>query len=494
VVEKGFRAGDISILAATSTLAAGVNLPAGRVLVRSMQVGREALGVMQYKQMCGRAGRMGQGGDVGESFLLVKASEKARALQLCSSPMPDVLSQLHPRLDGGNALLKAVVEAVGLGLCASTAEAEQFVRQTLLFRQAQRGAHGGSEKELLATARSILDFLLAARILDTASITATGSSASGGDALNVLHAQDAFPLKITRLGKAILHSNVNPDEALVMYESLLRAQDGLHLESSLHLLFLVTPLDHAIQPNFRRLLGMYEASRSAKNQGLAKIFDAVGVEHAALSRWQASPPTKGMLDLCSSAVKLHCMVAQDGAAGRGAGASGNYRHVKREEWQALSRCKRLWVAIVLQGVLEGRPLAVVSKEFGLEEAEVETLLQGAQIMSSKVVRFCEQVGWSAMQRMLSEFRAALQLGRGDSPELAALLRVPHMPRKVAQVLAGHAATRSVEAFAEAPTGTVAQLLQLSIGFELQVGPQFLRYCFLSASILTLCDLYVNRRS
>jgi hypothetical protein len=104
------------------------------------------------------------------------------------------------------------------------------------------------------------------------------------------------------------------------------------------------------------------------------------------------------------------------------------------------------------------------------------------------------VGWSAMQRMLSEFRAALQLGRGDSPELAALLRVPHMPRKVAQVLAGHAATRSVEAFAEAPTGTVAQLLQLSIGFEQQVGPQFLRYCFLSASILTPCDLYVNRRS
>eukprot|EP01032_Pedospumella_encystans_P008844 gene8844-10460_t len=80
LVEKGFRSGAISILAATSTLAAGVNLPAGRVLIRSMSIGRETLNVMQYRQMCGRAGRKGQGNSIGESFLLVKSIEKQRAL------------------------------------------------------------------------------------------------------------------------------------------------------------------------------------------------------------------------------------------------------------------------------------------------------------------------------------------------------------------------------------------------------------------------------
>ncbi len=69
LVESGFRSGTLSILAATSTLAAGINLPAGRVLIRSLNIGKDFLSVMQYKQMCGRAGSNG----VGESFLLVKA-------------------------------------------------------------------------------------------------------------------------------------------------------------------------------------------------------------------------------------------------------------------------------------------------------------------------------------------------------------------------------------------------------------------------------------
>jgi replicative superfamily II helicase len=62
---------------ATSTLAAGVNLPAGCVLIRSLNIGKELLNVVQYRQMCGRAGRAGLS-NCGESYLLVKAMERDR--------------------------------------------------------------------------------------------------------------------------------------------------------------------------------------------------------------------------------------------------------------------------------------------------------------------------------------------------------------------------------------------------------------------------------
>lgn len=59
VVEKGFRGGQLLVLTATSTLAAGVNLPASRVILRSLRQGVEDVSRSQYLQMIGRAGRAG---------------------------------------------------------------------------------------------------------------------------------------------------------------------------------------------------------------------------------------------------------------------------------------------------------------------------------------------------------------------------------------------------------------------------------------------------
>ncbi|MCJ7516875.1 MAG: DEAD/DEAH box helicase, partial [Methanomassiliicoccales archaeon] len=62
LVENAFKKGDIKCIIATPTLAAGINLPARRVIVRDVyryetNIGHVAIPVLEVKQMCGRAGR-----------------------------------------------------------------------------------------------------------------------------------------------------------------------------------------------------------------------------------------------------------------------------------------------------------------------------------------------------------------------------------------------------------------------------------------------------
>jgi helicase len=74
-VEAEFRNGKIKLLAATPTLAAGVNLPARRVVISSISrynshVGaNRPISVLEYKQLCGRAGRP-QYDDYGEAIIV----------------------------------------------------------------------------------------------------------------------------------------------------------------------------------------------------------------------------------------------------------------------------------------------------------------------------------------------------------------------------------------------------------------------------------------
>ncbi len=74
-IETEFRKGNIKLLSSTPTLAAGVNLPARRVVISNInrynaKVGaNRPISILEYKQLCGRAGRP-QYDDYGESIIV----------------------------------------------------------------------------------------------------------------------------------------------------------------------------------------------------------------------------------------------------------------------------------------------------------------------------------------------------------------------------------------------------------------------------------------
>ncbi len=82
MIETAFRAGLIKVIAATPTLAAGINMPAFRVLIRDLKRfshyhGMSWIPVLEIEQMMGRAGRP-QYDSEGQGILLAKDRAEAR--------------------------------------------------------------------------------------------------------------------------------------------------------------------------------------------------------------------------------------------------------------------------------------------------------------------------------------------------------------------------------------------------------------------------------
>ncbi|WP_418285429.1 ATP-dependent DNA helicase [Halorubrum sp. DTA46] len=177
LVEDAFRDRLIKCISATPTLAAGVNTPARRVIVRDWRRydgdfgGMKPLDVLEIHQMCGRAGRPGLD-PYGEAVLLANNADAKDELferYVWADPEP-----VRSKLAAEPALRTHVLATVASGFASTRDGLLSFLDNTLYATQTD------DEGRLAAVTDTVLDYLAVNDFVDrerdggTESLTATG--------------------------------------------------------------------------------------------------------------------------------------------------------------------------------------------------------------------------------------------------------------------------------------------------------------------------------
>ncbi len=137
LVESSFRDGDLGVITATPTLAAGINLPARTVIVRDVKrfdsnIGYTAVPVLEVKQMCGRAGRP-RYDKYGEAILIAR-NEDERMFMLDTYLLGEN-ENLYSKLGTEPAIRSHVLGLVATGDARSHEDLLDFFGRTFLAHQ-----------------------------------------------------------------------------------------------------------------------------------------------------------------------------------------------------------------------------------------------------------------------------------------------------------------------------------------------------------------------
>jgi len=215
IVEDYYRGRAIKLLAATPTLAAGVNLPARRVVVADMtrydaeKGGNAEISVLDYRQMAGRAGRP-QYDDHGETVIIPPPSApSAEFLEHYAKEPPEPITS---RLSEESAMRSHLLATVATGSGLSKGDLDGLFGKTLLAMQVGAG-------EVRRLTEKSLGYLLGERLLES----------NGG----LFYATD--------FGRRVSMLYVDPVTGVMFRDAVRRAEPGRDYEAGILHLVAATP-------------------------------------------------------------------------------------------------------------------------------------------------------------------------------------------------------------------------------------------------------------
>ncbi|XP_018421487.1 PREDICTED: helicase POLQ-like [Nanorana parkeri] len=329
LVEEAYSDGVLCLLTCTSTLAAGVNLPARRVILRAPYVARDFLKRAQYKQMIGRAGRAGID-SAGESILVIQDKDKQMVQELVTKPPENCYSNLMH--DDGKGFQSLLLSLIGLKIARTAEEIYKFACYTLFSLQQK---HLCKDKSLSDITKESLETLASKGLI-------CSKSCPGSDQL---------VMEVTRLGQATYKGSIDLSYSDVLYSDLRKGLEGLVLQSHLHLLYLVTPYDMVAQCNPDWMI--YFRQFNLLDPVDQKVAGNVGVPESFLARKVSGQSVK---------------------------KSADNRAVNR-----------LYLSFILYALMKDLDIWCVSGKFDMPRGFIQNLLNSSASFSSCVLHFCEEL-------------------------------------------------------------------------------------------------------
>jgi replicative superfamily II helicase len=211
IIARAYDAGVVRVCVATCSLAAGINLPARRVILHNARMGREIIGPAMLRQMRGRAGRKGKD-EVGETYLCCRKTDLDEVVDLMHAELPLITSCLS--MDRCR-MQRALLEAIAIRLATSQEALDEYVRNTLFY-------HSDGEAAAFAQVKGTLTDLISMQLIVK-------------DQFSAYHA--------TKLGKAIVVSALDPEDGIFIHAELSRALQAFVMDGDMHVLYNFTPLN-----------------------------------------------------------------------------------------------------------------------------------------------------------------------------------------------------------------------------------------------------------
>jgi ATP-dependent DNA helicase len=151
IIEDYFKQGKIRCIVATPTLAAGVNVPAKRVIIRDLwrydpDFGMKPIPVLEYKQQAGRAGRP-RYDTFGEAITIAKdENQKNQIFQLY---IHGEVEQIYSKLGNQAALRMHLLATIATGFVHNIDEVYSFIDKTFYAYQTESYSLHGTIDETI---------------------------------------------------------------------------------------------------------------------------------------------------------------------------------------------------------------------------------------------------------------------------------------------------------------------------------------------------------